>query len=76
MKTPKEFTQDLKELFRDKKPFLLSTDKTNSVFDTIQAYLQKKQLVIVGRVEYDVLLKAYQDKKAGEIIDEILAERL
>jgi peptidase E len=75
MKTPKEFIEELKERFRDKKPFLLHTDQQNSVFDTILAYLQKKQLVVISRVEYETLIKACQDKKADEIIDKILSER-
>lgn len=58
MKTPKEFTEELKELFANKKPFLLSRSQENSVFDTILAHLQKKQLVVVSRVEWEKLPKS------------------
>ena len=75
MKTPKEFVQDLKNLFADKKPFLLCSKQRDSVFDTIQAHLQKKNLIVISRAEYDALLKECQDAMASKIIDEILAER-
>lgn len=56
MQTPQEFASTLREMFFDKKPFFLNTQQTDCVFDTIKAYLQKKQLVVVSRVEYEKFL--------------------
>lgn len=65
MKSPQEFIDDLKEHFWNKKPFLLEYRQRDSVFDTIKAYLQKKNLVVVSKVEYDKLKNqsdfAYKD---------------
>ena len=58
MKTPQEFIDDLKEYFLEKgKGFTVS--QRDSYFDTIKAYLQKKNLVVVSKVEYQRL----QDKQ-------------
>jgi hypothetical protein len=54
MKTPQEFIDDLKEYFLEKgKGFTVS--QRDSYFDTIKAYLQKKNLVVVSKVEYQRL---------------------
>ena len=56
MKTPEEFVKELKEHFWNKnKSFLLNRRETESLLDTIKAYLQKKNLVIVSKVEYERL---------------------
>lgn len=54
-RNPEEFVNELKELFAWKKPFLLDYKQRDSVFDTIKAYLQKKNLIVISKVEYDNL---------------------
>lgn len=56
--TPVEFVKELKEVFYQKNKLLhFSPSQQNMIFDTIKAFLQKKNLVVVCKVEYDRLLK-------------------
>ena len=56
MQNAVQFTETLKNLFFEKKPFLLDIRQRDSVFDTIRAFLKKKQLVVICRVEYERLI--------------------
>jgi hypothetical protein len=64
---PQEFIEELKHVFYHKNK-LMQFDKSQQdiMFDTIKAFLQKKQLVVVSRVEYDRLLKF---KEKQDLID-------
>ena len=72
---PQEFTDELKEVFWNKNKLIsFNSQQIQSMFDTIKAFLQKKNLVVIPKIEYEALLKAYQDAMADKIIDQILAE--
>jgi hypothetical protein len=65
--TPVEFVKELKEVFYQKNKLLhFSPSQQNMIFDTIKAFLQKKNLVVVCKVEYDRLLKF---KEKQDLID-------
>jgi len=56
---PQEFTDELKEVFWNKNKLLgLNPPRIDSIFDTIKSFLQKKNLVVVSKVEYEALLTA------------------
>jgi hypothetical protein len=56
---PQEFTDELKEVFWNKNKLLgLDHPQKDSIFDTIKSFLQKKNLVVVSKVEYEALLTA------------------
>ena len=58
---PQEFVDELKEVFWNKNKFTQFTSRQqNSIFDTIKAFLLKKNLIIVSKVEYENTLKACQ----------------
>jgi hypothetical protein len=62
---PQEFVDELKEVFWNKNKLRgLNHPQINSIFDTIKAFLQKKNLVVISKVEYQALLTAAQDKMA------------
>lgn len=74
---PQEFVDQLKEVFWNKNKLLqFNPRQQDSIFDTIKAFLQKKNLIIVSRVEYENTLKACQNSIASEIISEVLFEEL
>jgi LytS/YehU family sensor histidine kinase len=52
---PEEFINELKELFELKKPFLLEHKQRDSVFGTIKAYLQKKNLVVISYRKWSMI---------------------
>lgn len=55
--TPQEFTNELKEYFWNKNKLLqFNSSQIDSMFDTIRAFLQKKNLVVVSKVEYEALV--------------------
>ena len=61
--TPQEFVDELKERFYHTNKLVRFTLSERSViFDTIKAFLQKRNLVVVSKVEYDRLVqyKTYQ----------------
>lgn len=53
--TPQEFINELKERFLTKGVWMKGRE-TNSFFDTIKAFLQKKNLIVVSKVEYESLV--------------------
>lgn len=54
---PQKFIENLKEHFWNKnKTHCFSPSQKDSMFDTIKAYLQKKNLVVVSKVEYEALV--------------------
>lgn len=55
---PQEFVNELKEVFWNKNKLLqFNSRQQDSIFDTIRAFLQKKNLIIVSKVEYDKLVE-------------------
>lgn len=55
--TSQEFTNELKEYFWNKNKLLqFNSSQIDSMFDTIRAFLQKKNLVVVSKVEYEALV--------------------
>jgi len=53
--TPQEFINELKERFSTKGVWMTGRE-TNSFFETIKAFLQKKNLIVVSKVEYESLV--------------------
>jgi hypothetical protein len=61
--TPQEFVTELKERFYHTNKLLqFSLKQQDVILDTIKAFLLKKNLVVVSKVEYDRLVdyKTYQ----------------
>ena len=54
---PQQFIDKLKEHFFQKNAWAWMTGRqSDSFFDTIKAFLQKKNLVVVSKVEYESLV--------------------
>lgn len=53
--TPQQFIDQLKERFFQKNAWMTGR-QSDSFFDTIKAFLQKKNLVVISRVEYESLM--------------------
>jgi hypothetical protein len=69
--TPVEFVKELKEVFYQKNKLLhFSPSQQNMIFDTIKAFLQKKNLVVVCKVEYDRLLKFKEKQDLRDLANE------
>ena len=61
--TPQEFVDELKERFYHTNKLVRFTLSERSViFDTIKAFLQKKNLVVVSKVEYDRLMEFKEEQ--------------
>jgi hypothetical protein len=68
--TPQQFIEELKETFYHKNKLLrFSLSQQNTIFDTIKAFLQKKNLVVVSKVEYEKLLE-FEEKQHLEDLAE------
>jgi hypothetical protein len=67
---PAEFIEELKHVFYHKNK-LMQFDKRQQdiMFDTIKAFLQKKQLIVVSRVEYERLLKFKEQQDLRDLAD-------
>ncbi len=53
--TPQQFIDELKERFLNKGVWMTGRE-IDSFFDTIKAFLQKKNLVVVSKIEYEFLV--------------------
>jgi hypothetical protein len=69
--TPQEFIEELKHVFYHKNK-LMQFDKSQQdiMFDTIKAFLQKKQLVVVSRVEHERLLEDKEKLRLRDLAEE------
>jgi len=59
---PQEFVEKLKERFFEKRVWMAQSQR-DSYFDTIKAFLQKKNLIVVSKVEYEKLLDFFEENK-------------
>ena len=68
---PQKFVDELKEVFwRKNKLLQFNSRQQDSIFDTIKAFLQKKNLVIVSKVEYDDLILARDKQRLKDLSSE------
>ena len=69
--TPHEFVAELKETFYHKNKLLrFSLSQQNTIFDTIKAFLQKKNLVLVSKVEYEKLLEFKEKQQLKDLAEQ------
>lgn len=59
---PQEFIDELKERFFEKGVWMTQSQR-DSHFDTIKAFLQKKNLIVVSKVEYEKLFCFFKENK-------------
>lgn len=69
--TPQQFIDELKERFFEKNLWMTMTGRqSDSFFDTIKAFLQKKNLVVVSRVEYESLMDFREKQYLKDLAEE------
>ena len=64
---PQEFVDKLKERFSEKGVGMIQSQR-DSYFDTIKAFLQKKNLIVVSKVEYESLVEFKEKQYLKDLV--------
>jgi hypothetical protein len=66
---PQEFVDKLKERFSEKGVGMIPSQR-HHYFDTIKAFLQKKNLIVVSKVEYESLVEFKEKQYLKDLVGE------